>query len=199
MDNSYLTMIEPSYLVTLALLLVFLAMALVVILLARTTRKVVDKNTALSEKLLEKDMEAVPLVSPVEQIKKDLSGIENPSKMSDAQLMTWIDGKMEELALYQQADLDLKTVSETLGVSQRHLLRIFKDQPQYGSFSGYLTEKRLAKACSLLKSHPEYTIEAICLDAGFRTRRTFQTVFKARLGISPSEYRSAVQKEHLTK
>ena len=55
-----------------------------------------------------------------------------------------------------------------------------------------LSQKLLEKeACSLLRSHPEYTIEAICLDAGFRSRRTFQTVFKTHLGIIPSEYRSA--------
>ena len=188
-------MFDPSYIAILAIVLAFLAMTLVVILLARTTRKVVDKNTALSEKLLEKDLEAAALASPIAQIKQNLTQTENPSKMDDAQLMIWVDGKMEELALYQQADLDLKTVSETLGVSQRHLIRLFKDQSPYGTFSSYLTEKRLAKACRMLKSHPEYTIEAICLDAGFRTRRTFQTVFKSRIGISPSEYRSAVQHE----
>ena len=186
-------MFDPSFIAILAIVLAFLAMTLVVILLARTTRKVVDKNTALSEKLLEKELETETLASPIEQIKQNLTYSENPSKMDDAQLMIWVDGKMDELALYQQADLDLKTVSKTLGVSQRHLIRLFKDQSPYGSFSAYLTEKRLAKACSLLKSHPEYTIEAICLDAGFRTRRTFQTVFKSRIGISPSEYRSAVQ------
>ena len=184
---------DPSYIVVLATVLAFLAMVVVVILLVRTTRKVVDKNTALSERLMEmKDLEASYHVSPLEQIRQDLSGAENPSRMNDACLMAWVDEKMEEMALYQQADLDLKTVSEALGVSQRRLLRLFKDQTQYGSFPAYLTEKRLAKACGLLKSHPEYTIEAICLDAGFRTRRTFQTVFKSHLGFSPSEYRSTV-------
>ena len=191
-------MIAPSHIITLAILFAFLAMAVVVVLLARTTRKVVDKNTALSEKILEKEAEAAHSVSSIEQIKKELIGMEQPSRMNDAELMAWVDAKMDELELYQQPNLDLKTVSEVLGISQRHLLRLFKGQPGSGGFSAYLTEKRLAKACSLLKSHPEYTIEAICLDAGFRTRRTFQTIFKSRLGISPSEYRSAVQNDFLT-
>ena len=184
-------MINSSSIIILAFVFAFVAMALVIIILVKTTRKVVDKNTELTDKILEIEKESATPVSPVEQIKQDLSLGENPSKMNDAQLMAWIDAKMDETALYQQANLDLKTTSEALGVSQRRILRVLKDQ--YGSFSAYLTEKRLAKACSLLKSRPEYTIEAICLDAGFRTRRTFQTIFKARIGISPSEYRNAVK------
>lgn len=190
-------MIDVSYIVTLAVVLAFLAMVVVIFLLARTTRKVIDKNTALSERLLGYDAgRGIP--SAVDQIRQDLDSMEKPWQMDDASLMAWMDARMEELALYQQPDLDLKTVSEALGISQRHILRLLKNQSQYGSFSVYITEKRLAKACSLLRSHPEYTIEAICLDAGFRTRRTFQAVFKSRLGISPSEFRSSVKNDLLT-
>lgn len=183
-----------------AIVVAVLAMAMVIVILARTTRKVVDKNTALSQRLLEKGDAGASIASPsmVDEIKQELSSMEKPWEMNDTQLMVWMDAKMEELALYQQPDIDLKTVSEALGISQRQILRLLKSQPQYGTFSNYLTEKRLAKSCSLLRNHPEYTIEAICLDAGFRTRRTFQTIFKTRLGISPSEYRIAVQNENKT-
>ena len=194
-------MIDVSYIVTLAVVLAFLAMVVVIFLLARTTRKVIDKNAALSERLLGNDAgRGIPsaALSAVDQIRQDLDSMEKPWQMDDASLMAWMDARMEELALYQQPDLDLKTVSEALGISQRHILRLLKNQSQYGSFSVYITEKRLAKACSLLRSHPEYTIEAICLDAGFRTRRTFQAVFKSRLGISPSEFRSSVKNDLLT-
>ena len=128
----------------------------------------------------------------VDRIREDISSVEHPMIMEDAQLMAWLDKKMQENPLYQQPDLDLKTMAETLGISQRRIIRLLKSQPKYGSFNSYITEKRLEKACELLKSHPEYTIESISLDAGFPSRRTFQTVFKNRLGMSPSEYRSAV-------
>lgn len=175
-------MIEPSTIAILASLLAFLALIAVVFLLIRTTRKVVDKNAALTQKLME---------TPVDQLRRDISAEQKPIRMDDARLMQWLDAKMEETALYQQADLDLKTVAETLGISQRRIIRLLKSQPKYGSFASYITEKRLEKACLLLKKYPEYTIESICQDAGFSSRRTFQTIFKTRLGMSPSEYRSA--------
>lgn len=93
-------MITPTTILVLSSLMIIAAMALVIVLLARTTRKVVDQNTEMAERILERG--------------------------------------------------------------------------------------------SLLKSHPEYTIEGICKDAGFSSRRTFQSIFKSRLGVSPSEYRGAV-------
>ena len=184
----YITMVDTSNVVILAIVFCFIALFVVIILLIRTTRKVVDNTNVL----LKRDADAVLAASPVDKLKHDLSCMNQPAKMDDSQLMAWMDAKMDEMSLYQNPDLDLKTASEALGISQRRIVRLLKSQPQYGSFAVYLTEKRLAKACLLLKSHPQYTIEAICLDAGFRTRRTFQTIFKSRLGVSPSEYRSAV-------
>lgn len=184
----YITMVDTSNVVILAIVFCFIALFVVIIILIRTTRKVVDNTNVL----LKRDADAALAASPVDKLKHDLSCMNQPAKMNDSQLMAWMDAKMDEMSLYQNPDLDLKTASEALGISQRRIVRLLKSQPQYGSFAVYLTEKRLAKACLLLKSHPQYTIEAICLDAGFRTRRTFQTIFKSRLGVSPSEYRSAV-------
>ena len=185
-------MITSTTIIVLASLLAVVAMALVIVLLVRTTRKVVDQNTEMAEKLMEKGNAYASPASTVDQIKETLSSMEQPMKMDDDQLMAWLDAKMEETAMFQQPDLDLKTVAERLGISQRRLLRLMKSQPQYGSFAVYITEKRLEKACCLLKTHPEFTIESICKDAGFSSRRTFQTIFKSRLGVSPSEYRSVV-------
>ena len=180
-------MIAPSTIVVLALLLAFLALILVIILLIRTTRKVVDNNAKLVEQLKR---------TQVDRIREEVSSMEHPMKMDDTQLMAWLDERMQETPLYQQPDLDLKTMAEALGISQRRIIRLLKSQPKYGSFNAYITEKRLEKACELLKSHPEYTIESISQDAGFSSRRTFQTVFKNRLGMSPSEYRSVVSKDN---
>ncbi len=38
---------------------------------------------------------------------------------------------------------------------------------------------------------PFYKIESISQDSGFSSRKTFQTIFKKRIGMTPSEYRMA--------
>ncbi len=185
-------MITPTTIVVLVSLMTVLAMALVIVLLIRMNRKIVDKNAAMAEELLEKGNSSASDVPRVSRIQEALSSMEQPMKMEDDQLIAWFDAKMDSTELFLQPDLDLKTVAEKFGISQRRIIRLMKSQPEYGTLAAYLTEKRLAKACSLLKLHPEYTIEGICKDAGFSSRRTFQTVFKSRMGIIPSEYRTAV-------
>lgn len=75
-----------STVIFLSLLLAFLAMIVVIVLLVRTTRTVVDKNTSLTQQLLE---------TPVDQIRQDISSVEQPMKMDDAHLLAWLDSKME--------------------------------------------------------------------------------------------------------
>jgi len=179
----------------LCITMALLAMVVVIVLLARTTRKVVDRNEALANLLVEKDRQLSAAISPLDKIRQDAASMEQPGKMDDVTLMRWLDDKMEETLLYRQPDMDIKSASETLGLSQRRIMRLMKSQPQLGTFSVYLTEKRLAKACELLKEHPEFTVEGICLDVGFSTRRAFQRIFKQRIGMSPSEYRNSVIKK----
>lgn len=188
-------MFEANIIVALCIAMAFAVMVVVVVLLARTTRKVVDKNEALSELLVEKDRQMSAAFSPLDKIRQDAASMDRPGKMDDVTLMRWLDDKMEETMLYRQPDVNLKSASETLGISQRRIMRLMKSQAQYGTFSVYLTEKRLTKACELLKEHPEFTIEGICLDVGFSTRRAFQRIFKERMGMSPSEYRNSVIKK----
>ena len=57
------------------------------------------------------------------------------------------------------------------------------------SFSKYILEKRLQRACALLTSSPAAVTE-IALQCGFNTISYFNRAFKNRFGVSPVEYRS---------
>ena len=98
--------------------------------------------------------------------------------MTDAELLAWLDAKMDQTLLYTDPELDAKKISEIFGVSQRRILRTMKLENAPGSVTAWLSEKR-----------HEFTIEAISQEAGFRSRRTFQNMFKQHLGVTPSEYR----------
>ena len=41
-----------------------------------------------------------------------------------------------------------------------------------------------------------YTIEAVAKDAGFSSRKTFQTRFKDKFGMTPSQYRLSKSSPH---
>jgi AraC-like DNA-binding protein len=113
--------------------------------------------------------------------------------MTDEELMEWIDQKMDETHLFTNSNLTLKTMAKALGLTQRRLSGLFKNNEKNASLGDYINEKRFLYACRLLREEPHWTIEAVGAEAGFGGRRTFQTEVKRRLGITPLQYRQGVE------
>jgi AraC-like DNA-binding protein len=126
-----------------------------------------------------------------EQTRQQREHIEQTADMTDAELMAWIDQKMEETHLFTDSDLNLKTMAHSLGLTQKRLSNLFKNNEKYASLGEYLNEKRFLYACRLLREEPHWTIEAVGAEAGFGGRRTFQMEVKRRLGITPLQYRQS--------
>ena len=126
-----------------------------------------------------------------EQTRQRREQIEQTADMTDGELMGWIDQQMDETRLFTDSNLTLKTMAKALGLTQKRLGALFKDHPKYNSLGDYLNEKRFLYACRLLREEPHWTIEAVGTEAGFGSRRTFQTEVKRRLGITPLQYRQA--------
>jgi AraC-like DNA-binding protein len=114
--------------------------------------------------------------------------------MNDEELMAWLDERMDETRLYTTPTLSLKEMAKALGLTQKRLGQLFKNQEKFNNLGEYLTEKRFLLACELMRENPEWTIEAVAKEAGFLTRRTFQDVVKAHLGLTPSQFRQTLNK-----
>jgi len=128
-----------------------------------------------------------------EQTRQHRERIELTANMSDEELMAWVDQEMDERQLYTDTNLTLKTMAKSLGLTQKRLGELFKNNEKYNSLGDYLNEKRFLLACHLLREKPNWTIEAIGAEAGFGSRRTFQIEVKRRLGITPLQYRQGME------
>ena len=126
-----------------------------------------------------------------EQTRQHREHIELTGDMTDEELMSWIDQKMDETRLFADPNLTLKTLAKALGLTQKRIGGLFKNHPKYNSLGDYLNEKRFLYACRLLRDEPNWTIEAVGAEAGFGGRRTFQIEVKRRLGITPLQYRQS--------
>lgn len=120
--------------------------------------------------------------------------IELTADMTDEELMRWLDQKMDETHLFTDTNLTLKTMAKSLGLTQKRLSNLFKNNAKYASLGDYINEKRFLYACHLLREETHWTIEAVGAEAGFGGRRTFQTEVKRRLGITPLQYRQSQNK-----
>ena len=171
-----------------------------------TNTKLVENQNTLLEQNEQRESELVKRIDDLEeQLKQHIEvtllqeqtrphreRIELTADMSNEELMAWMDYEMDERLLYTDSELTLKTMAQTLGLTQKRLGELFKNNEKYNSLGDYLNEKRFLYACRLLREKPNYTIEAIGTEAGFGSRRTFQMEMKRRLGITPLQYRQGM-------
>lgn len=81
----------------------------------------------------------------------------------------------------------LKEVAAAAELSPHHLLRLFK--AVFGETPHRLvTRRRLEHAQRLL--HTGRSVTDVCFDVGFESLGSFSTLFKTRLGVSPTDYRT---------
>jgi AraC-like DNA-binding protein len=93
----------------------------------------------------------------------------------------------EYVAEHFREDLSLSLVAEAFHVSKYHLSHVFSSKIGMG-FSAYLGQIRVEYAASLIRTTTR-SLTDIWLAAGFDSQRTFNRVFRAAFGTSPSEYR----------
>ena len=176
-------------------------------MISTNTKLVENQNTLLEQNKQQEDELEKRINELEEQLKQHLENevtllqeqtrhhrerIELTANMSDEELMEWVDQEMDERQLYTDTNLTLKTMANSLGLTQKRLGELFKNNEKYNSLGDYLNEKRFLLACRLLREKPNWTIEAVGKEAGFGGRRTFQMEVKRRLGITPLQYRQGM-------
>lgn len=206
----------PQLLIVTVIIVFVIAFAITMILLNNHAKSLVSTNKKLVENqntLLEQNMQhELALEKRIDELEEQLKRhpmdevsllqeqasqhrehIVLTANMSDEELMAWIDQEMEEKRLYTDPNMTLKTMAKALGLTQKRLGELFKNNERYNSLGDYLNEKRFLLACRLLRENPNWTIEAVGTEAGFGSRRTFQMEMKRRLGITPLQYRQGAE------
>lgn len=209
-------MVGPQLLIVAVIIVFVIAFVVTMLLLNSGAKKMVDTNkelvetqnllleqTKLQENMLEKRIneleeqlkqhieDEVKLLQ--EQTRQHRERIELTANMTDEELMEWVDQEVDDRLLYTDTNLSLKTMAKALGLTQKRLGALFKNNEKYNSLGDYLNEKRFLLGCRLLREKPNWTIEAVGSEAGFGGRRTFQMEVKRRLGITPLLYRQGVE------
>lgn len=87
---------------------------------------------------------------------------------------------------YKDTDISVKTIAESLGISEGHLSHLFKKETDY-TVMAYLTRCRMQTAMKLL-SNCRYKVYEVAELVGYRDVAYFSNNFKKIVGVSPSEY-----------
>ena len=94
---------------------------------------------------------------------------------------------LEYLSAHYTEQLSLKMLAQQFGVDHSHLSRTFVAKLSCG-YLDYLHQLRMEHAKTLLSQTGD-KIYDIAFQCGFTDQRSFNRVFKKRIGITPREYR----------
>ena len=123
--------------------------------------------------------------------------VSRPSPTTDfKQKGKWLRKAMETGLFYQDAELSLRSLAETLDMNPNELSRII-NTALGKSFNDFINEYRIREVIRKMQN-PAYdriTLLGIAMDAGFNSKSTFNRVFRQMTGKSPAEYKSRLEKE----
>ncbi len=86
-------------------------------------------------------------------------------------------------------ELDVDELARRCGFSRRHLARLVKEQCG-STLAGLMAQTRLDKAADLLRD-PERKVVNVAMDCGFKHLGAFSAKFRARFGMTPSDWRKS--------
>lgn len=109
-------------------------------------------------------------------------------------IMEKIDEVMHNTDEVFKPDFSIAKLSSLSGIHYKKISKCLHDERGV-NFSTFLQDYRIKEVkCRLASTaYSQYTIEAIAIGVGFRSRTNFAHIFKKHTGMTPSEYRSNVK------
>lgn len=93
-------------------------------------------------------------------------------------------------ANYAKDDIGIKTVADSIGISEGHLSHVFKSETDY-TVNAYITRYRVKAAMKLL-SDCRFKVYEVAEMVGYKDITYFSATFKKVTGFSPSEYQDSI-------
>lgn len=101
---------------------------------------------------------------------------------------------MNEQKIYHDSELNIDKLAVMLNTNRTYLSQVINTSTGL-SFSTYINNLRIKEAIELLSDpQNDEPVKSIAITIGFNSPSNFYTIFKNKVGMSPSAYRENVQK-----
>lgn len=114
------------------------------------------------------------------------SSLNNKSKLLYKDIEQYIHAEK----LYLNPAISLQTIADEFNISSGYLSRLTNQNSKF-NFRCFINNLRIEEAKKMLldESFNKYTIHAIALESGFKTKSSFYTAFKKFTGTTPKAYK----------
>lgn len=176
-----------------AVLLALLALCFVVVVYHKN-RNIRQKNRVLAQQLTELYDNTRPAATSV-GARTTNADATTPAVDADLQststedLYRHIRDEVIRLQLYTDPGFGRQSIIERFRLTKDVASRVFSQGSDHSSISDFINNCRLDHARRLLVSRPDMSIADIATASGFGVRTTFTRSFKAKHGLTPSEFR----------
>jgi AraC-like DNA-binding protein len=128
-------------------------------------------------------------------IKDKPPSIQTNGSLQTSKLIAQLIKVMEQKELYKNPFLSRLDLATELNISEGYLSQII-NQELNKPLTQFINEYRIGEAKKLLQdpSFDKYSIEAIGMEAGFKSRSAFYTTFKSHTALSPGKFRKQHKK-----
>jgi AraC-like DNA-binding protein len=105
-------------------------------------------------------------------------------------LVVTLHQKMEKEKLFLNPDLSLNALATALNVTPKKLSQLLNEKFQQNFFD-YINSYRIREAQNIFEKNtdPKLTVLEVMYQSGFNSKSSFNTIFKSKTGITPSEYK----------
>lgn len=109
----------------------------------------------------------------------------------EKELLAALRRELDENRAYREENLGITALAGRLGVPEYRLRRLINQRLGHRNFAALLNGCRLDEVMAALDDEAQdgVPILTIALDAGFQSAGAFNRAFKARTGLTPTEYR----------
>lgn len=91
---------------------------------------------------------------------------------------------------YDDEDLGIKVVADSIGISEGHLSHVFKSETDY-TVNAFITRYRIKAAMKLLQDC-RYKVYEVAEKVGYKDITYFSSVFKKITGVNPSDFQNKI-------
>jgi len=162
------------------------------ILAQQITDAVVYKEKYKELKRVVEEPVARPLEAEQPQTDNAQSPSEDPtSTPSDADLFAYLRDLIEREQLFLDPNFERQTLIKLTGLSKNRIGAAFAQGNDHKRLTSLIREMRLDYAVRLMNEQPELSVEQVRLASGFASADTFTRNFKAKYGMTPTDYRGS--------
>ncbi len=125
-----------------------------------------------------------------EENKESVRSKSKANKLTDdelARLESKIINGLNEKSIYKDPEISLAKMANAIDIPA-YKVSITINEKMDTTFFDLINSKRIEASLDLLKDNELFTIEAIALEVGFKSKSTFYRAFKKHMGATPSQY-----------